>query len=87
VTAALLQFPLDTTVRDIPGHLRKLADRIEAGEYGEVNTVALALMGGSFEAFGWGDGFENSAMGPAAACMFGAAQLRIVQAIERHGRE
>ena len=42
---------------DIPGHLRRLADAIEAGEHGDVNTL-FAIMprdGHHPCVFGWGD--------------------------------
>lgn len=42
---------------DIPGMLRRMADRIEAGEHGEVTTAFLLLpVAGDYPAvFGWGD--------------------------------
>lgn len=83
----VVDFPYEATLRDVPAQLRKLADAIDAGEYGAVSCVGVALMGDSFQCFGWGDGFQNDSPAPSAAAMFGAAQLRVLQTIEAHGRE
>ena len=47
----------ENTLRDIPAQLRAMADRIEAGEYGEVESLfALMPRGGDFpKMWGWGD--------------------------------
>lgn len=40
---------------DIPQQLRQMADRIEAGEYGEVATViGIVDSGAGVDIFGWG---------------------------------
>lgn len=40
---------------DIPQQLRQMADRIEAGEYGEVATViGIVDRGAGVDIFGWG---------------------------------
>lgn len=83
----VVEFPYGQTLRNSPAQLRALADRIERGDYGEVSTVALCLIGDSFEAFAWGDGINQESPSPSAAGMFGAAQLRILQALESHGRD
>lgn len=41
--AATLTVMRDTTLRDIPATLRKLADNIEAGDYGEAVGMAWAV--------------------------------------------
>lgn len=46
-----------TPLTDVPGMMRRLADQIEAGEYGEVKSL-YALMprdSGYPSLFGWGD--------------------------------
>lgn len=42
---------------DVVAHIRAFADRIEAGDYGEVDAVfALMPVGGDYpKFFGWGD--------------------------------
>lgn len=42
---------------DIPAHLRKLADAIEAGEHGEVGALfaVMPVEGGYPTVWGWGD--------------------------------
>lgn len=44
----------DTNARDIVASIRKLADDIEAGDYGDVREVALAMAGDKLHVFGWG---------------------------------
>lgn len=63
--------------------LRNIADAIEAGDYGEVGTVAVAVFGDTLEVFGGG---PDSA-GPTCALVFRAAALRFEREIEEHGRE
>lgn len=62
--------------------LRKLADEIEAGTYGDVETVAVALMGTRMECFGGGPDCEATEI----AMLFNAAVLRITRAIEEHNK-
>lgn len=56
MSAEIVHLP-GVSLRDIPAQLRGLADRIEAGEYGEVDTLfALMPCGGDFpKMWGWGD--------------------------------
>lgn len=72
-----------SAIHDPVGMLRRLADDIEAGSYGEVGTVAVAVVGDTLEVFGGG---PDSA-GPTVALVFNAAILRLARSIERHGRE
>ena len=56
--------------------LRNLADEIEAGTYGEIDTLAVATFGsGGLEMFGGG---KDSTMA-SCAFVFGAAQLRLLR--------
>jgi len=45
------------SLQDIAGQLRALADRIEGGEYGEVDTMfaVMPVLGGYPKLWGWGD--------------------------------
>lgn len=46
----------ETNFRDIPGMLRRLADDIEAGKWGDVQDTLLILHNDlGVEVFGWGD--------------------------------
>ncbi len=83
----VVDFPYEATLRDSPAKLRQLADAIEEGRHGEVSCVGVALIGGSFQCFGWGEGFRGDSPSPSAAALFGAAQLRVLQQIEAHGRD
>lgn len=62
--------------------LRNLADQIEAGEFGEVNTIAIATFGQSLEIFGGGSDSEA----PTVALLFNAAAMRFAREIEEYGR-
>lgn len=66
--------------RDPVATLRRIADEIEAGKYGAVGTVAIALLGDSFEIFG--AGVEHDA--GACALLFQAAIRRFAKVIEEH---
>lgn len=72
----------DTNVRDPVATLRKIADEIEAGKYGEVGCLTVALLGDTMEVFAAGPDSD----GPAAAVLHQAAVTRIVNAIETHGK-
>jgi hypothetical protein len=69
--------------RDPAKMLRNIADEIEAGEHGEVGTIAIAVFGDTMEVFGGGPDSD----GPTCALVFQAAALRFTQEIERHGRD
>lgn len=71
-----------TNFRDPVSALRKIADDIEAGTYGDVGSVGVALLGDTMEIFGAGADSE----GPSIALLFHAAFMRISNAIEQAGR-
>lgn len=72
----------ENTLADVSAHLRKLADRIDAGEYGEVGCCAVALLGDELAVFGYG---PDSA-GPSTACTLHAGFLQLQQAMLEHGK-
>jgi hypothetical protein len=72
----------ETNYRDVPATLRVIADEIEAGKYGEVSCLAVALLGDTMEVFGLGPDSD----GTASASLLQAGALRIIGTIERHGR-
>jgi hypothetical protein len=72
----------DSNFRDPVATLRKLANDIESGKYGEVGSVAVALMGDTMEVFGMG----YDAEGPSIALLFHAGFLRLSKSIEEHGK-
>lgn len=71
-----------TNLRDPVSALRAIADDIEAGKYGDVGSVGVALLGDTMECFGSGSDSE----GPSIALLFHAAFTRISNAIEQAGR-
>lgn len=73
----------DSNIRDPAATLRKIADQIEAGDYGEVGCAALAILGDSMEVFGMGSDSE----GPSVAVLLHAGFMRISNAIEQHGKK
>jgi hypothetical protein len=68
--------------RDPVATLRLIADEIEAGDYGDVGSVALVILGDSMECFGLG----KDAEAPSIGLLFYSAFLRMAQAIEGHGK-
>lgn len=77
----VVQFP-EMVARDPAKMLRRLADEIEAGGYGEVGSCGVVIFGDTMEVFGAG---VDSA-GPTIALLFNAAAQRFAQAIEQHGQ-
>ena len=73
----------DSNYRDPVATLRSIADKIEAGAYGAVGCVAVALLGDTMEVFGAGPDSDGSSV----AVLLHAGFLRLSDAVERHGRE
>lgn len=58
--------------------LRNIADEIEAGDYGEVNTIAIATFGDAgLQLFGGG----SDSLGPSVAMVFQAASIKMCQSL------
>lgn len=72
----------ETNSRDIPAMLRKMAEDIEAGRYGEVGEAALVLYGDTLEVFGWGSAQD----GTSSSLLLQAGAMRLIRAVESHGR-
>lgn len=72
-----------TNMRDPVATLRKIADRIEAGDFGRVGCLGLVLLGDTMEVFGAGEDSE----GPSVGILLHAGFTRISNAIESHGRD
>lgn len=68
--------------RDPVKMLRNIADEIEAGDYGVVTTVAVALHGDTMDVFGGGADSGSAVV----ALLFNAAGLRFARTIEEHGQ-
>lgn len=82
MTAQLVQFPTPG-YRDPVKALRKLADDIERGEYGEVGSCGVVIFGDTMEVFG--SGVDSD--GPTIALLFNAGALRFAKECEAYGRE
>lgn len=65
-----------TTLLDIPGKLRELADAIERGVHGDVLQCAVVSCGQSTQVFAFGDTNASD-----AHLMFGAAQFLLAKAV------
>lgn len=72
-----------TNYRDPAATLRVIADQIEAGRYGPVGCVGVALLGNTMEVFGMGEDSDA----PSVAMLLHAGFARLSGAIEVHGRE
>lgn len=53
----------DVSLRDIPGRLRDLADKIESGLLGNPDTCAVVLVSHEIAVFGYGDRSEHDTVG------------------------
>lgn len=81
MSAEIIEFD-NTSQRDAVATLRKIANDIEAGQYGEVDSVAVCLLGDTFEIFGMGD----DRTGEKVSLLFQAGVQRIANAVESHGK-
>lgn len=72
----------ETNFRDPAATLRNIADKIEAGGYGEVGSVGLVLLGDKMEVFGMGSDCEA----PSIALLLHAGFMRMSRALEDHGK-
>jgi hypothetical protein len=71
-----------SNMRDPVATLRRIADDIESGTYGDVGCLSVVLLGDTMEVFGAGQDSE----GPSVAVLLQAGVNRIVHEIESHGR-
>lgn len=71
----------ESNFREPATTLRKIADQIEAGEYGEVGCLGVVLLGDTMEVFGAGTDCEA----PSVGLLLHAAFMRMSKAIEEHG--
>jgi hypothetical protein len=72
----------ESNYRDPVASLRRLADEIEAGDFGEVGCIGIALLGDTMEVFGAGPDSD----GTSVATVLHAGTMRLTKAVERHGR-
>lgn len=72
----------ETNFRDAAATLRIIADEIDAGAYGAVGCVAVALLGDTMEVFGAGPDSDGSSV----ALLLHAGFVRLSKSIEEHGR-
>lgn len=70
---AQLHLIQDRNVADIPRMLRELASNIEAGDFGDVETLGVVLLGDRLEVFGMGARGES----PMITMLFQAAIQRL----------
>lgn len=72
----------ETNFRDPVATLRKIADEIEAGKYGDVSCVAISLMGDQLQVFGAGPEAEGASIGMVLHAGFSIVSRHY----ETHGR-
>lgn len=72
----------ESNFRDVVKTIRKIADEIERGDFGEVKQCGIAIFGEQLNVFGAGPDAEA----PTIALLFSAAHLRLARAIEEHGK-
>lgn len=71
-----------SNARDPVATMRKIADAMEAGEYGAVGSCAIVLLGDQMQVFGMG----NDAEAPSIALLLHAGFMRLARSLEEHGR-
>lgn len=69
--------------RQVAPMLRKIADQIEAGEFGEVTQCGLVLLGDTCEVFGFGADMDGSTI----ATLLQAGAHRMIAEVANYGRE
>lgn len=72
----------ESNIRDPAATLRKIADEIEAGDFGPVGCAALVILGDTMEVFSMGEDSEA----PAAGMLLHAGFMRLSKYIEEHGK-
>lgn len=72
----------ETNFRDPAATLRNIADKIDAGGYGEVGSVGVVLLGDTMEVFGMGSDSEA----PSIALLLHSGFMRMSRALEDHGK-
>ena len=77
----LVRFPRPDYLDTVKA-LRNLADQIEAGDFGEISSCGVVILGEGMEVFGSG---PDSAA-PTIALLFNAAALRFAKDIESYGQ-
>lgn len=77
----VVEFP-HTPLHDVPAKLRQLADDIEANHYGPVGSCGVAILGDTFEVFGFGE----DGNGPSICTLFQAGITRLTSDILTHGQ-
>jgi hypothetical protein len=80
-TLKVVEIGIDN-LRDPAKQLRNIADGIDAGEYGEVTSLAVAMLGNQLHIFGGGADY----FAPSVALLMRAASLRMEREIEEFGR-
>jgi hypothetical protein len=73
----------ESNYRQPAATLRVIADEIEAGVYGHVGSLAVALLGDRLEVFAAGQDSDPTS----AACVLQAGANKLIQAIVNHSIE
>lgn len=71
----------DSNYRDAATTLRNIAAEIEAGQYGQVGCVAVAMLGDRLEVFAAGPDSDA----PSAGMVLHAGFMKLSQALVEHG--
>lgn len=71
-----------TNFRDPVATLRRIADEMERGDFGEVGTIGVVVLGKAMQVFGAGPDSD----GLSVALLLQAGNLRLVQSVEGYGK-
>jgi hypothetical protein len=78
----IVDFPI-SSLANAPEKLRKLADDIEAGVYGDVECCAISLIGNKLYVFGFGPDSGHAATGMTLS----AGAHRMLESLLEHGED
>jgi hypothetical protein len=67
--------------RDVAETLRKVADEVDAGEFGAIGCCAIAMLGDQLEVIACGPDAE----GPSAATVLWAGGMKLMNRMVHHG--
>lgn len=78
----LVPYP-HVSLADVAYHLRKVADRIERDEFGDIGCCTVAILGKKLYVYGFG---PDSA-GPSCAAVLMAGAHQLIDLIVHHGEQ
>jgi hypothetical protein len=76
----LIPYP-HVSLAAVADHLRKVADKIDKGDFGAVGCCSVVVLGNKLNVFGFG----SDAAGPSCAAVLMAGAHQLIETIVHHG--